>query len=175
MDQTRYIEKILKKYNHFDSKLVSAPYNPNVKLFKNTSDNVRQNKYASIIGSLRYATDCIKPDIAYAVGVLCRFTSRPAKKYWHALERVMCYLKRTMNLGLHYESFLTVLEGYNDADWNTLSNDSKAINGYIFSIARGAISWKSKKYTILAQSTMESKMIELATTSEEANWLRNLL
>ena len=80
-----------------------------------------------------------------------------------------------MNLGLHYESFLTVLEGYNDADWNTLSNDSKAINGYIFSIARGAISWKSKKYTILAQSTMESKMIELATTSEEANWLRNLL
>ena len=140
-------------------------------MFKNTSDNVRQNKYASIIGSLRYATDCIKPDIAYAVGVLCRFTSRPTNEHWHALERVMCYLKKkTINLQLHYESFLTILEGYNDVDWNTISDDSKATNGYIFSIAGGAISWKSKKQTILAQSTMESEMIALATTSEEADW-----
>ena len=67
----------------------------------------------------------------------------------------MRYLKRTINLGLHYKRFSAVLEGYNDADWNTLSDDSKATNSYIFSIAGGAVSWKSKKQTILAQSTME--------------------
>ena len=33
-------------------------------------------KRASIIGSLRYATDCTRPDIAYVVGVLARFTSK---------------------------------------------------------------------------------------------------
>ena len=80
-----------------------------------------------------------------------------------------------MNLGLHYEKFPAVLEGYSDVDWNTLSDDSKATNGYIFSIAGGAVSWKSKKQTILAQSTMESEMIALATASEEAEYLRNLL
>ena len=80
-----------------------------------------------------------------------------------------------MNLGLHYEKFPTILEGYTDADWNTLSDDSKATSGYIFSIAGGAVSWKSKKQTILAQSTMESEMIALATASEEADYLRNLL
>jgi hypothetical protein len=32
------------------------------------------------------------------------------------------------------------LEGYTDADWNTLSNDSKATGGYIFSIAGGVVS-----------------------------------
>ena len=87
----------------------------------------------------------------------------------------MRYLKRIINLGLHYKRFPTVLEGNNDADWNTLLDDSKATSGYIFSTAGGVISWKSKKQTILAQSTMESEMIALATTSEEASWLRSLL
>ena len=175
LDQSHYIEKILKKYNYFDCKPTCTPYDPSEKLFKNTGNSVRQNEYASIIGSLRYATDCTRPDIAYAVGVLCRFTSRPGNEHWRALERVMRYLKRTMNLGLHYGKFPAVLEGYSDADWNTLSDDSKATSGYIFSIAGGAISWKSKKQTILAQSTMESEMIALATASEEADWLRSLL
>ena len=80
-----------------------------------------------------------------------------------------------MNLGLHFQKFPVVLEGFSDVDWNTLSNDSKATSGYIFSIAGGAISWKSKKHTILALSTMESELIALATASEEASWLRNFL
>lgn len=71
-----------------------------------------------------------------------------------------------MNLWLNYQQFLIVLEGYSNADWNILSNDFKVTSGYIFSIARGVDSWKSKKQTILAQSTMVSKMIALATTSE---------
>ena len=144
-------------------------------MFKNTGDGVRQTEYASIISSLRYATDCTRPDIAYVVGLLCRFTSRPSIEHWNAIERVMRYLKRTMNLGLHYKKFPVVLEGYSDADWNTLSEDSKATSGYIFNIAGGAVSWKSKKQTILAQSTMESEMIALATASEEVGWLRSLL
>lgn len=60
-----------------------------------------------------------------------------------------------MNLGLHYQRFSIVLEGYNGADWDTLSNDSREINGYIFSIDGGVVSWKLKKQTILAQSTMK--------------------
>ncbi|KAK2362989.1 hypothetical protein QL285_088008 [Trifolium repens] len=87
----------------------------------------------------------------------------------------MRYLKKTMKLGIHYKRFPVVLEGYIDADWNTLSDDSKATDGYIFSIAGGAVSWKSKKQTIMAQSTMEYEMIALVTSSEEASWSRCLL
>ncbi|XP_070668500.1 uncharacterized protein [Malus domestica] len=99
----------------------------------------RQIKYASVIGSLRYATDCTRPDIAYAV-VFCVGTQ--AVPIWNI--------------------------GYNNANWNTLSKDSKATSGYIFNIAGAAVSWKSKIQTILAQSTTESEMIALATASEEA-------
>ena len=175
LNQSHYIEKILRKYNYFDCKPASTPYDPSIKLFKNDGDGVRQTEYASIIGSLRYATDCTRPDIAYVVGLLCKFTSRPGKEHWNAIERVMRYLKKTITLGLHYQRHPAVLEGYSDADWNTLSDDCKATSGYIFNIAGGAVSWKSKKQTILAQSTMESEMIALAAASEEASWLRCLL
>lgn len=87
----------------------------------------------------------------------------------------MRYLKRTTNHGLFYEKFPVVLEGYNDANWNTLSEDLKATSGYIFNKAGVAVLWKSKKQTILAQSTMESEMIALAIVSEEASWLKDLL
>ncbi|KAA0036608.1 putative Polyprotein [Cucumis melo var. makuwa] len=128
-------EKILKKYNYFDSKPACTPYDSSVKLFKNTGDSVNQSEYASIIGSLRYATDCTRLDIAYVVGLLC----------------------------------------YNDVDWNFLSDDSKATSGYIFNISGGAVAWKSKKQTILVQSTMKSKMIALVAKSKEASWFRSLL
>jgi hypothetical protein len=54
--------------------------------------------------------------------------------------RVMRYLKGTMTLGLHYEGYPVVLKGYNDGDWNTLSDDSKATSCSMFSIAGGAVS-----------------------------------
>jgi len=156
LNQSHYVEKILRKYNYLDCKPASTPYDPSVKLFKNTGDGVRQTKYASIIGSLRYATDCTRPDIAYVVGLLCRFTSRPSKEHWHAIERVMRYLKGTMTLGLHYQRYPAVIEGYNDTDWNTLSDDSKATSGYIFSIAeelflgslRSRPSWLSPQWNL---------------------------
>ena len=81
LDQSHYVEKILKKYNYFDCKLGCTPYDPSVKLFKNTGESVRQTKYASIIGNLRYVTDYTRSDIAYAVGLLCRFTSKPSYEH----------------------------------------------------------------------------------------------
>ncbi|XP_050941584.1 secreted RxLR effector protein 161-like [Cucumis melo] len=130
--------------------------------------SVNQSEYTSIIGSLRYVADYTRPDIAYVVGLPCRFTNRPSLEHYKEIERVMRYLKKTQDLGLHYKEFPAVLEDYNDADWNSLSNDSKATSGYIFKIAGGAVAWKSKKQTILAQSTMGLEMIALATASEEA-------
>ena len=81
----------------------------------------------------------------------------------------------TINLGLLYQRFHVVLEGYNDANWNNLLDGSKETSGYIFNIARGVVSWKSKKQTILAQSTIEFEIIALVTASEEASWLKRLL
>lgn len=88
LDQSYYVEMILKKYNYFDCKTACTPYNPSAKLFKNTGDSVRHTEYESVIGNPRYATDCIKPYIVYIVGFLCNFTSRPSNEHLQAIERV---------------------------------------------------------------------------------------
>ena len=65
VDQSHCKEKILKKYKYFDCKPTSIPFDSNVHLFptKDESDIYNQKEYTSIIGSLRYATDCTKPDM----------------------------------------------------------------------------------------------------------------
>ena len=94
LNQSHYIEKLLRKYNYFDCKPVCPPYDPSVKLFKNIGESIRQTEYASIIGSLCYAADCTRPNIAYVVGVLCRFTNSPSVEHWFAIGRLMRYLKK---------------------------------------------------------------------------------
>lgn len=128
------MDTIINKYNHFNSKHVWTPHDPSLKLFKNTGDDGRQIEYANIIHSLRYAAGCNRSNMVYVLGLLWRFTSRSSNEHWQVIELVMKYLKRVMNLNLHYQCFLVVLEGYNKEYQNNLSNDSNATIGYIFNI-----------------------------------------
>ena len=67
------------------------------------------------------------------------------------------------------KKYLAMIEAFSDADWNTLSDDSLFTTGYIFILGSGVICWKSKKQTIIANSTMEAELIALVSVSEEAN------
>jgi len=54
LTQAHYVERLLKKYDHFDVKPVNTPYNSNIQLMKNKGDGVAQSKYAQIIESLMH-------------------------------------------------------------------------------------------------------------------------
>ncbi|GKD07371.1 zinc finger, CCHC-type containing protein [Tanacetum coccineum] len=73
--QSHYIEKILNKFNHEDCSPVSTPIDPVEKLKPNTGKPVDQLEYSRAIGCLMYAIMSTRPDIAYAVDRLSRFTS----------------------------------------------------------------------------------------------------
>ena len=106
------LRKFLKKYNFHDCKHVATPFDSSVHLFPVESENdvINQKEYASIIRSLRYVTDCTRPDIAYAVGVLGRFTRKPDNENSHAITRVIRYLIGTKNCGLFFKKCPVVLE-----------------------------------------------------------------
>jgi len=97
-------------------------------------------RYSQIIGSLMYLASATRPDISYAVSKLSRFVSNPGDDHWHALERVMRYLKATASYGLHYTGYPKVLEGFSDANWISDADEFKATTGYVFTLAGGAIS-----------------------------------
>ncbi|GKD37628.1 zinc finger, CCHC-type containing protein, partial [Tanacetum coccineum] len=164
-----------KKFNREDCSPVSTPMDPVEKLKPNTGKPVDQLEYSRAIECLMYAMTSTRPDIAYAVGRLSRFTSNPSRQHWKAITRVFKYLRGTMNYGLSYMGYPSVLEGYSDASWINHVEDSSSTSGWVFLLGGGAISWASKKQTCITGSTMESEFVALAAAGKEAEWLRNLM
>ena len=116
LSQSHYIEKILKKFNQYDTIPIKSPVDVNLHLAKNVEQPISQLEYLYLIGSLMYVMNCTCPDIAFIVNKLSRFTSNPDKDHWKALIRVLRYLKYTLNYGLHYTIYPAVLEGYYDTN-----------------------------------------------------------
>lgn len=175
VSQSHYIEKILKRFNLGNCLSVSTPVDPTISLMPNTGAPVSQLEYSRAIGSLMYAMICTRPDIAFAVGKLSRYTSNPSSHHWQALYRVFKYLKGTMDYCLTYSGFPSVIEGYSDASWITNKEDHSSTSGWVFLLGGGAISWASKKQTCITASTMESEFVALAAAGKEAEWLRDLI
>ncbi|KAL0414014.1 UNVERIFIED_CONTAM: Retrovirus-related Pol polyprotein from transposon TNT 1-94 [Sesamum radiatum] len=74
LSQSHYIENILKKFKAYDSPPAKTPVDLNLHLAKNKGESEGQIEYSRIIGSLMYIMNCTRPDIAYAVNKLSRFT-----------------------------------------------------------------------------------------------------
>ena len=175
LSQSHYVEKIFKKFEYFDMSPMSTPFDSNVHLFKSRGDSISQDKYAQIIGSLMFLTNCTRPNIAYNVGRLIRCTYNPSIEHWDAISRLLRYLKSTFDYGLSYCGYPAILEGYCDANWISDIDEVKPTSGYVFTLAGGAVSWKSSKQTCIARSTMESELVALKKAGSEAEWFRSLL
>ena len=175
LTQSHYAEKILRRFGQFDCKPAATPFDAGCKLEKNKGDAISQLEYSQVIGSLMYLMNSTRPDLAYAISRLSRYTSNPAQEHWDALVRVLRYLKNTLDYGLHYTKYPPVVEGFSDANWISDTTESKSTSGYVFTLGGAAISWKSSKQKCIARSTMESEFIALDLAGEEAEWLKNFL
>jgi len=109
-------------------------------LKKDTGEPVSQLKYSQLIDSLLYISNRTRPNISYAVGKLSRYTSKPTREQWTALERVFRYLRRTIGYCLTYTGYPDVIEGYSDANCVTDSKNVKSTSGYVFMFASAAVS-----------------------------------
>ncbi|GJW40238.1 zinc finger, CCHC-type containing protein [Tanacetum coccineum] len=120
--QSHYIEKILKKINREDCSSVSTPMDPVEKIKPNTGKHVDKLEYSRAISCLMYAMTSTKPDIAYVVGRLSRFTSNPSRQHWHAITRIFKYLraskKQTCITGSNIEyEFVALAAVGKEAEW----------------------------------------------------------
>ncbi|KAJ9544788.1 hypothetical protein OSB04_024495, partial [Centaurea solstitialis] len=175
LSQAHYVDKILEKFNADDTTVARTPIDTSHHLSKNRGEGVAQVKYSRIVGSLMYLMSCTRPDLAFAVSRLSRYTSNPSSEHWKSMIQVLRYLRYTRDYGLHYSRYPAVIEGFSYANWISDIKDSKSTSGYIFTLGGAAISWKSSKQTVIARSTMESEFIALDKCGEEAEWLKQFL
>nr|GEZ26954.1 zinc finger, CCHC-type [Tanacetum cinerariifolium] len=168
-------EEVLKKFNYFDCTSMSTPMDTSEKLMLNNGHAVSQLEYPKVIGCLMYAMTCTQPDIAFAVGKLSSYISNLGTQHWQAIQRVLKYLKKSIDYRLTYTGYPSLLEGYTNASWINNTEDNSSISGWVFLLGGGAISWDSKKQTCITSSTMEYEFVALATAGKEVEWLRNLI
>eukprot|EP00253_Pinus_taeda_P016444 PITA_16444 len=135
--------------------------------------------YASAVGSLMYAMVYTRLGIAHAVGVLSRFMSKPGKEHWIEMKRVFMYLCGTSDYGLCYQGRPRLdrvldIRVFVDADWAGDLDQRRSTIGYVFNLFGGAVSWMSKKQSVVALSTIEVEYMVATHASKEAVWLRRL-
>ena len=138
----------------------------------------QQRAYQSRIGSLTFTAICIRPDLSFAVGQLAQAAQYPDAQHELAVKRVLCYLGGTKSYGLHYcksGNERLILHGYSDGDWAGCTKTRKSISGWIFMLCGAAISWQSKKQSVVAMSSCKAEYIALISSAREAVWLRRLL
>ena len=91
---------------------------------------------------------------------------------------MLCYLKKTKELGIDYGSSTTImtatLHGYCDAGYAGDCAEEKSTSRFVFKYSNAAISWRSKKQTTVAQSSCESEYAGISFTVREAIWLDRL-
>nr|GEV53444.1 zinc finger, CCHC-type [Tanacetum cinerariifolium] len=175
ISQSHYIKKVLKKFNYFDRTPMSTPMDTSEKPIPNNGQVVSQLEYFMMIGCLMYDITCTWPVITFAVGKLSRYTSNHGTQHWQAIQQVLKYLKKTIDYRLIYSSYLSVLEGYTDANWISNTEDNSSTSGRVFLLGGGAISWASKKQTCVTGLIIEIEFVALAAAGKEAEWLKNFL
>jgi hypothetical protein len=67
------------------------------------------------------------------------------------------------------------IKGYSDVDYAGDKDDRKSTTGYVFTLAGGAISWRSCKQTIVASSTMYAKFIACFEATNQVLWLKKFI
>nr|GEW03315.1 zinc finger, CCHC-type [Tanacetum cinerariifolium] len=67
-----------------------------------------------------------------------RYTSNPGTQHWQAIQRVLKYLKKTIDYRLRYTDYPSVLKGYTNARWISNTENNSSTSGWVFVLGGAA-------------------------------------
>jgi len=135
--------------------------------------------YQKATGSILYAALSTRPDVTYRTSVLGRYAAQPPTLHWEAVKHLLRYLRGTSaykltihdpSLGHDSQSILC----YADADLGGEADTSKSTSGIVIYALGTLVIWKSKKQSVVAQSTMQAEMIAIEYGKVQNHSLRDL-
>jgi hypothetical protein len=158
------LRDILAKYGMTDAKPSSLPMDSGflaglAHMSSPYLTGVAKDVYPSLMGSLHYAAVCTRPDTSTALSILGSAQASPTDAHMQALKKVLRYLHGTIDMRLTLRGgtdHSLQLTCFADADLANDSSTHKSRSGYLFTLGRGPISYKSKQQTCVAQSTCEA-------------------
>ena len=140
------------------------------------------SKFRSLTGTLLFAYNSCRPDIAFAVHLLARAMSKPSERDFVAAKRVLSYLLGTARHGLVFytskkiaELGLRHNEADSDASYASCLKTRKSVSGYAMFIAGGLSSYGTHLQGIVSQSSCEAELVAAAECSKEVLFIKDVV
>ena len=185
LSQEGYINLILGEFDMLDCKSDVTPFlypdlsvpPPKIECYE--LDSKETKLYQSIVGSLMYAANITRVDIAYITHALARYCNKPMNYHLAAAKKVLRYLKGSSNLKMIFQSRIKFdpnvpfrITIFSDSNWAMDKDDRKSTGGYVVLINGCPISWQSKKHSTVALSSTEAEYYSLTDAVTEGMFLR---
>jgi hypothetical protein len=138
-------------------------------------DEAETYLYRQTVGSVIHLSNCTRPEIAYNVGQLARFMSKPLTGHLRSAKLLMRYLTGTKGQGITYgpDHDRNTYQVYSDATWGT-EDDRKSFLGWVVIKSGGAVSWAAQRQKSTSLSTMDAEFVSASEASREVAWMEKL-
>ncbi|CAL1405320.1 unnamed protein product [Linum trigynum] len=176
LNQRKYVLDILADTGFKGTRPCQSPIEQNHRLGRSPSSPVDDpSAFRRLVGHLLYLT-VTRPDIAYAVNLLSQVVHAPTQDHLDAAHRILRYLKQSPGRGIFLATDSSLdLVAYCDADWGGCPTSRRSTTGYFIQLGRSPVSWRTKKQSVVARSSVEAEYRAMASTVSEIIWLRWLL
>ncbi|KAF7184799.1 hypothetical protein CNMCM7691_006602 [Aspergillus felis] len=187
LSQRAYLQRLVDAFDPHSVKTAATPMEEGARLVKSDQpvghDLELKERYGAGVGSVMYPMLQTRPDTAFAVGKLARYTANPDKTHYKHLIHLIRFFRRTLDIGIVYKPHdakdvmhkLGIVVGYVDADYAGCIDTRRSTTGYVFMFGNGPISWASKLQSVVSLSTCEAEYTAIVHAAKEAIWLTYLL
>ena len=165
MDQEQYIIKKLHQFGMENCRPASTPLTRGVRFTQLEPLGQLDFPYRQMLGSLIHAMNWTRPDLAFAINMLSRFSANPTRRAIYEIVRVFRYLQRTKSLKLtyslepddHISNFR--LYAFSDSDFAGCLDTARSITSFLNYMGPALLKWRSKRQSIVAQHTAEAEYV----------------
>ncbi|XP_031742429.1 uncharacterized protein LOC116404355 [Cucumis sativus] len=166
ISQGKYTIDLLIETGMLGCRPADTPIEFNCKL-ENSDDQVPVDKeqYKHFVGKLIYLSNTC-PDI-FSFSVQASY-----EKYMEAVNIIMRYLKTTSGKEVMFrKTNRKTIEAYTDSDWTGSVVDRKSTSGYCTFVWCNLVTWRSKKQSVVAKSSVEVEYRVMSLEICEEIWL----
>jgi hypothetical protein len=173
INQPKFIDKMLDKFGMTDCNTQSTPASSTPLIPDGTPAN--NVPYRELVGTLIYLMLATRPDIAWIVKELARFSHAPTTAHWNAGKRLLAYLKKTKGLKITYSksTYPVPVDSYVDSDWGGQIQTLKNSSCYFIYVLGQIMGWRSWTQKVPAHSSAESELVGMDGCLKETTWVRN--
>lgn len=185
--QSSYIEEFVEKLKIEMTRKCATPLSPNfyfdmdqhpLKLTQEELDK-RVTDYRRKIGCLLYVSTMTRPDIAYAVDYLARFSTYPHDLVREQVIHTIRYLYFSRFRTIVYQNTdadkLNHLTCYSDSDYAQDPITRQSMNGYFIMFANAPVHWRSHYTPLVCKSSTEAELQAINFLTDELEWFHPLM